>query len=630
MIEQRMKNKRLETFFPEALRFANELSQLLSLAQDGLPAALAKQLSTLRGRLKRPEVRILLLGPLKSGKSSLMNVVAESPYVSQINQLPAYPCVVEVRDIDRDGSGSSEGSVFYKNGLPETAISLKEGRDRLDHLLRDYIRGGEAANVEYDRVVQQIDLHLAQDDLNLVLIDSPGVMFAKEGYSEATRGELEEADVAVFVIRPEQLFFQSIKEYLNDFAEQARTRRVFILVNVTTQAKTQRDGRFVDCDQTELKEELLQYFYHHIANESLNAALRRETDISIHFADLYIAGAATLDNDGEALKNYNSNNSETRRTINQIKAYIREEDLAAKKISDLCGKLDLAKEKGCEFLKQQLQMATAQLDCLNTRRAEQTKRLEQERGEWAKIRKTLEESNLSKTRSLERLSSLKHADVVDKLSPPDSPDPLRRQLASLASFSTEEAEQTQLHDVAERMNETVEKIYEHWRQGRLGELSLENLARVVWDEKVEDDCQSFRKEHQRFAVVGRDFEDCLRKALAHPEMQGSLASLSNPLMTAETIPPLQFDPVRSFWTGRWIGFGPADLWGDDGKRLVRGKFEEDILVDEKNRLVSQIVHAPWSLKAQFSADQLRNQAVGIVLKRLLPLLTRQIERKPMS
>src|SRR5439155_21799176 len=249
--------------------------------------------------------------------------------------------------------------------------------------------------------------------------------------------------------------------------------------NVTTQAKTQRDGRFVDCDQTELKEELLQYFYHHIANESLNAALRRETDISIHFADLYIAGAATLDNDGEALKNYNSNNSETRRTINQIKAYIREEDLAAKKISDLCGKLDLAKEKSCEFLKQQLQMATAQLDCLNTRRAEQTKRLEQERGEWAKIRKTLEESNLSKTRSLERLSSLKHADVVDKLSPPDSPDPLRRQLASLASFSTEEAEQTQLHDVAERMNETVEKIYEHWRQGRLGELSLENLARVV-------------------------------------------------------------------------------------------------------------------------------------------------------
>src|SRR6267142_1217890 len=91
-----------------------------------------------------------------------------------------------------DPALASEGSVFYKNGLPETAISLKEGRDRLDHLLRDYIRGGEAANVEYDRVVQQIDLHLAQDDLNLVLIDSPGVMFAKEGYSEATRGELEE------------------------------------------------------------------------------------------------------------------------------------------------------------------------------------------------------------------------------------------------------------------------------------------------------------------------------------------------------------------------------------------------------------------------------------------------------
>ena len=38
---------------------------------------------------------MLLFGPLKSGKSTLMNAIAHE-YVSEVSSLPAYPCMVFV------------------------------------------------------------------------------------------------------------------------------------------------------------------------------------------------------------------------------------------------------------------------------------------------------------------------------------------------------------------------------------------------------------------------------------------------------------------------------------------------------------------------------------------------------
>jgi ribosome biogenesis GTPase A len=39
---------------------------------------------------------VLIFGPLKSGKSTLMNAIAAA-YVSEVSSLPAYPCLVCVR-----------------------------------------------------------------------------------------------------------------------------------------------------------------------------------------------------------------------------------------------------------------------------------------------------------------------------------------------------------------------------------------------------------------------------------------------------------------------------------------------------------------------------------------------------
>ena len=233
-----IKNTRLQEFCRQAAAHVDELQEALNVRTLPLPEDILNQLSMLRGRLKRPDVRILILGPLKSGKSTLMTVLTKNPRVSQINQLPAYPCVVEVQDIDREGGATpQETSTFYKNGTSEETISLAEGMKKLDDLLRDYIRD-ENATMKYDRVVQRVDLALSHGDLNLVLIDSPGLMFGKQGYSEETQHLLTDSDVAIFVVRPEQLFFQSIKDHIKIFVKDAVvTAGCLSWLNASTQAR---------------------------------------------------------------------------------------------------------------------------------------------------------------------------------------------------------------------------------------------------------------------------------------------------------------------------------------------------------------------------------------------------------
>ncbi len=84
---------------------------------------LVADLASLSNRTRRPEIRILIVGPLKSGKSTLMNVLLRNANVSQVNALPAYPCAVEVRDLERDEAGRPIRSPLYSIDAMRTVFS---------------------------------------------------------------------------------------------------------------------------------------------------------------------------------------------------------------------------------------------------------------------------------------------------------------------------------------------------------------------------------------------------------------------------------------------------------------------------------------------------------------------------
>ena len=72
----------------KGLRRAREI--LMGVERDeAFPTDLREEFNSLYLRMRRPEVRVMVSGPLKAGKSTLLNVLAETPHISQISQLPA-------------------------------------------------------------------------------------------------------------------------------------------------------------------------------------------------------------------------------------------------------------------------------------------------------------------------------------------------------------------------------------------------------------------------------------------------------------------------------------------------------------------------------------------------------------
>jgi hypothetical protein len=115
-----------------------------------------------------------------------------------------------------------------------------------------------------------------------------------------------------------------------------------------------------------MKKELLEYFYKHIAGTELNAELRIESNISVHFADLYVAGAATFAGDGSAKAEYTPT-SDTRVSVERIQNYLRHEDLAAKKERNLRILFSEITKLGKTFLATEEKSATEALQLLQVK-----------------------------------------------------------------------------------------------------------------------------------------------------------------------------------------------------------------------------------------------------------------------
>lgn len=257
------------------------------------------RLKSLIDKVEGQQAYLLIFGPLKSGKSTLMNAISGA-YVSEVTSLPAYPCLVYVRHGDK-----SAIKLTRYNGR-ETGTEDKNVMEVLindSHTnLADRIRTVEEAGREFDpgldypEAIRRIDIDLTAHELNesgTVLVDTPGLYSRmKFGYDLMTREFRNSAACAVFVVKTDNLFLEQVFEEFNDLL--GLFSRVFLVVNIDSSKRDLRpDGTLKPSLESEDPQKIIDAFQ----LLSMSAALRRasaEGRLKIYPIDLLNAASQHL------------------------------------------------------------------------------------------------------------------------------------------------------------------------------------------------------------------------------------------------------------------------------------------------------------------------------------------------
>jgi hypothetical protein len=195
------------------------------------------QMDLLAEKVSGQQAYVLIFGPLKSGKSTLMNAIAGS-YVSEVSSLPAYPCMVFVSH-----GNAREFALTRYDGSVEKAATPSELQTKVDEAHKDLatrIREVEATGAEFDprvhfsEAISRIDVRVPTNELGqsrAVLVDTPGLYSRmKFGYDRMTREFRDAAACAIFVVRSDNLFLDQVFAEFNRLLE--LFSRIFLIVNV--------------------------------------------------------------------------------------------------------------------------------------------------------------------------------------------------------------------------------------------------------------------------------------------------------------------------------------------------------------------------------------------------------------
>jgi len=217
---------------------------------------IVKGLNTDRDEIKRiieqvenEEAYLLIFGPLKSGKSTLMNAISGS-YVSEVSSLPAYPCLVYVRHSETkryslsryDGSTTSYPDnatlqQVVRDAHTDLARAIKETEDR-DEIFEP--------ETHFKQAIRQVDIGLTSTELDqgaAVLVDTPG-LYAKMkfGYDRMTQNFRDRAACALFVVKADNLFLEPVFDEFNELLQ--NFSRIFLVVNIDHSKKDlEPDGK---------------------------------------------------------------------------------------------------------------------------------------------------------------------------------------------------------------------------------------------------------------------------------------------------------------------------------------------------------------------------------------------------
>ncbi|MBC53486.1 MAG: hypothetical protein CMQ34_06565 [Gammaproteobacteria bacterium] len=196
-----------------------------------------QRLSTLRAKVSKQSTFLLIFGPLKSGKSTLMNALSGA-YVSEVSSLPAYPALVYVKN----GEQRRFEATDYEGGrrqFPDN-VSMAEAIQRDHAQLAEAIVAAENTGETFDpqkhypQAIRRMDIEVPAASLaesGSVLVDTPGLYSRMRfGYDQMTRDFRDTATCAIFVVKTDNLFFEKVFEEFEDLL--SCFSRIFLVANI--------------------------------------------------------------------------------------------------------------------------------------------------------------------------------------------------------------------------------------------------------------------------------------------------------------------------------------------------------------------------------------------------------------
>ena len=265
----------------------------------GAVAELQTRLRSLSEKLANQHTHLLIFGPLKSGKSTLMNAISGA-YVSEVTSLPGYPALVFVQHAP-EPSFSATRFNGRESTFPDARVLKGVIED--GHLaLAEQLRAAEARGADFDprrdfpEAIRRIDVKLPIGSLaesSTVLVDTPGLYSRMNfGYDVLTREFRDTAACAVFVVKTDNLFLEQVFAEFNQLLD--LFSRIFLVVNVDSGKRDLHpDGTLRPSAESESPERVIEAF----KTLSMAGPLRRaqeEGRVRIHAIDLLHAAAARL------------------------------------------------------------------------------------------------------------------------------------------------------------------------------------------------------------------------------------------------------------------------------------------------------------------------------------------------
>ena len=259
------------------------------------------RLRSLTEKLAAQQAYLLIFGPLKSGKSTLMNAISGS-YVSEVTSLPGYPCLVFVRHADE-----AHFSVTRYNGRESVFADGKVLNDVVadSHLalaqqIRETEKGGTAFDprTHFTEAIRRIDVKLpvpALAESSTVLVDTPGLYSRMNfGYDVLTREFRDSAACAVFVVKTDNLFLEQVFTEFNQLL--GLFSRIFLVINVDTSKRDlQPDGSLTQSAESSDPQRIIDSFTTLSMAGPMRAAWEQKR-VRIHAIDLMNAAATILQN----------------------------------------------------------------------------------------------------------------------------------------------------------------------------------------------------------------------------------------------------------------------------------------------------------------------------------------------
>jgi hypothetical protein len=270
------------------------------------------RLRTLVEKIDSQQAYLLIFGPLKSGKSTLMNAISRT-YVSEVTSLPGYPCLVYVRHSD-----DPHFSATRYNGRETVFANGRMLKDVIadSHIaLADQIRVAEERNGDFDprrdfsEAIRRVDVKLPVESLaesSTVLVDTPGLYSRMNfGYDVLTREFRDSAACAVFVVKTDNLYLEQVFAEFNQLL--GLFSRIFLVINVDSSKRDlQPDGTLQPSTESRNPQQIIEAF----KTLSMAGPLRQAYEarrLRIHAIDLLSAASVYLTGNGNGSVNGNGN-----------------------------------------------------------------------------------------------------------------------------------------------------------------------------------------------------------------------------------------------------------------------------------------------------------------------------------